>query len=154
MILHLQKGHSVFRFFCFNVFATQLCSCSIHMWESTKRVSGKVNTVKTLNLSFHFHFLMSLVVKTRPSWMFIMTLTTKNDNKDDCWCQPEQRVPEHYQSLEMWLLLWRNIRSAQVWWPSALRHKVVKSYYHGWHFCCGPFLDPPLSLAPDGKGLG
>ena len=53
----------------------------------------------------------------------------------------------------MWLHLCRNIRWAQVWWPSALRHKVAKSDYHGWHFCCGPFLDPPLSLAPDGKDL-
>ena len=53
----------------------------------------------------------------------------------------------------MWLHLWRNIRSAQVWWPRALRYKVAKSDYHGWHFCCGPFLDLPLSLAPDGKDL-
>ena len=53
----------------------------------------------------------------------------------------------------MWLHLWRNIRSAQVWWLWPLRHKVVKSDYHGWHFCCGPFLDPPLSLGPDGKDL-
>ena len=72
----------IFFVFCFNVFATYLCSCFVHMWESTKRVARKVNTVKTLNLSFHSHFLMSSVVKTRPSWMFITTFTTTNDNND------------------------------------------------------------------------
>ena len=55
------KG-TLFFAFCFNVFATYSCSCFVHMWESTKRVARKVNTVKTLNLSFHSHFLMSSVV--------------------------------------------------------------------------------------------
>ena len=76
------KRDIVFFVFCFNVFATYLCSCSVHTWESTKSVAGEVNTVKSVDLSFHSHFLMSSVVKTRPSWMFITTFTTTNDNND------------------------------------------------------------------------